>query len=269
MTVENKVDVSALEQVEEKWAAVMALYLRARDSRSSHPVLSDTAAAAAVDRIDYDFGKLDSVDDAGIDPFLAAVRAKQLDRWVTEFLRANPAATVVHLGCGLDSRALRVSGAEATRWFDLDLPDVIELRTRIYPGRAGYHTIASPVMDLEWLRRVPADPPTLLVAEGLFMYLTDDELRRLVAAMIDHFGAGQLIVDAVAPWVARMSASILSSVRSGRDIARIDPRLRLLDDVRLPAHHAEIPVRRYRAALRVANRIPGLRAMARQVRCAF
>jgi hypothetical protein len=33
-------------------------------------------------------------------------------------LRANPVATVLHLGCGLDSRVFRIDPPPTVRWFD-------------------------------------------------------------------------------------------------------------------------------------------------------
>ena len=47
-----------------------------------------------------------------------AIRAAAIDRLVAGFLERNPGALVVHMGCGLDSRALRVKGA--SMWVDVD-----------------------------------------------------------------------------------------------------------------------------------------------------
>jgi O-methyltransferase involved in polyketide biosynthesis len=55
------------------------------------------------------------------------VRAKHLDGWTREFLAAHPRSTVLHLGCGLDTRVYRVDPPAGARWYDVDLPAVIEL----------------------------------------------------------------------------------------------------------------------------------------------
>ncbi|WP_245617534.1 class I SAM-dependent methyltransferase [Amycolatopsis taiwanensis] len=84
-----------------------------------------------------------------------AGRAKAFDTWITEFLAANPDATVAHLGCGMDSRVYRLDPPPTVRWFDVDYPDVIDLRGRIYPDRDEYTQIGSSITDLTWLERLP------------------------------------------------------------------------------------------------------------------
>jgi len=140
----------------EKETLLITLYARALDSRSMGSILSDRFADDVVSRIDYDFAKLkvgrDSV--AG-----AAMRARTLDGWTSIFLAENPDATVLHLGCGLDSRVYRIAPPATVRWFDLDFPEVIELRRRLCPQRDGYCMIGSSVTDLHWLGEIPIDRP--------------------------------------------------------------------------------------------------------------
>lgn len=89
-------------------------------------------AADVVRPIDHDFGEF-TADDSVV----KALRAKQLDTWTAEFLAEHGAATVLHLGCGVDSRVYRVDPPGPVRWYDLDHPKVIELRRRLsLPGMA-------------------------------------------------------------------------------------------------------------------------------------
>jgi O-methyltransferase involved in polyketide biosynthesis len=60
------------------------------------------------------------------------MRAKQLDDWSTDFLRRHPNAVVLHLGCGMDTRAFRLHPPETVQWFDVDQPDVIAFRRKLY-----------------------------------------------------------------------------------------------------------------------------------------
>jgi hypothetical protein len=53
-----KVDFSSVRWGSVEWTNLVTLYLRACESRSPHPILGDHAAAAAVDRIDYDFQRI-------------------------------------------------------------------------------------------------------------------------------------------------------------------------------------------------------------------
>lgn len=87
----------------EKETLLATLYARAAESKSTNPIMKDEMAEQAVDRIDYDFGKLK------VDVLSIAMRAKQFDIWTNEFLSQNPKSTVFQLGCGLDSRIFRIN----------------------------------------------------------------------------------------------------------------------------------------------------------------
>lgn len=50
-----------------------------------------------------------------------SMRARTFDDWVRKMLAICQNATVLHIGCGLDSRILRV-GASGVLWYDLDFP---------------------------------------------------------------------------------------------------------------------------------------------------
>jgi O-methyltransferase involved in polyketide biosynthesis len=49
-----EVDFSCIGWRSVEWTHLVTLYLRADESRPSHPILGDHAAEAAVQRIDYD-----------------------------------------------------------------------------------------------------------------------------------------------------------------------------------------------------------------------
>jgi len=149
----------ALTSAEETMLAT--LYGHALDSRSRNSVLDDTIAADAVQRIDYDFRKTRV---KGTSAVAIAIRAKVLDTWTCSFLADHPSATVLHLGCGLDTRVQRLSPAASVRWFDVDFPEVMELRSRLFSRPSGdYHEVGASVTDSEWLASVPDDRPTVAV----------------------------------------------------------------------------------------------------------
>ncbi|MBL1100308.1 class I SAM-dependent methyltransferase [Streptomyces coffeae] len=169
------------------------LYARAVDSRSPDTVLGDTAAQAAVERIAYDFGKTGMTATTAVG---VALRAKQLDDWTTAFLAEHQKATVLHLACGLDTRVQRLDPPSSVHWIDVDFPDVVELRRRLLPEPSGdYEMVASSVTDEAWLSEVPDDRPTVAVFEGLTMYLTKDEGKRLIQRITGRFPSGQLLFD--------------------------------------------------------------------------
>jgi O-methyltransferase involved in polyketide biosynthesis len=254
----DKIDVSGLDE-EVTWTLLGTLYLRAWESRAEHPILGDHYAAEALDRIEFDLDKLKKRVRPESNQFLVALRGTQLDEWSAAFLAKHPDATVLHLGCGLDSRMLRLRPPPTVRWFDLDIPKVIELRRRFYPEHEHYRLIAASVIDPGWLQEVPADRPTLIVAEGLLPYLTETEVRQLFQRLTDHFASGELLFDGMSRWVTRVSKIFRWSLRDGREIERWNPRLRCVEQIPLTARYAKIPVRFYRLLYQVGNGIPAWR----------
>src|SRR6266566_3181437 len=107
---------------------------------------------------------------------IIATRAATFDLLTTRYLADHPAATVLHLGCGMDSRVFRVDPQASVCWFDVDYPDVIDLRRQLFPERDAYHLIGAPLEDLRWLDEVPRDRPALLIAEGVLHYLSEAEV---------------------------------------------------------------------------------------------
>jgi O-methyltransferase involved in polyketide biosynthesis len=301
----DKVDFSGVRWGSVEWTNLCTLYLRAYESRLERPILGDRAAAQAVDRIDYDFARMHRSVQPWGNQFLVALRAKQLDSWADDFLRRNPEAVVLHLGCGLDSRAFRLEVPSGVSWFDVDVPDVIALRRRLYTERPGYTMIGSSVTEPGWLDQIPADRPALIIAEGLLMYLTEPEIRDLLQRLTDRFGTGELLADLVSSWGPRLSRLATSGIvkwgtQDGQELTERNPRLSLVETLssvvksgivkwgthdghELPEWNprlslversvfldpAKIPLRPQRLLYRVSCAIPGIRKYDRLYRFRF
>ncbi|MFG2859723.1 class I SAM-dependent methyltransferase [Streptomyces sioyaensis] len=259
-----------------KETLLATLYGRAVDSRAQDPILGDPTAADTVRRLDYDFTKMriGPADAAGI-----ALRARQLDVWTARFLARHEEATVVHLGCGLDSRVHRLDPGPGVRWYDVDYPEVIALRRELYPERAGYTALASSVTDPEWPARLPADRPTMIVAEGLLMYLTEADGSALLRRLMAHAPRGELAFDAFSRFAIRSQRINRVVVAAGArlywgtdaaGLARLSPKLTIVESVsalELPGT-GKLPAR-YRLAARALAKVPAVRDMARLYHCRF
>src|SRR5512135_1348890 len=158
----------------EKETMLMTLSGRAIQSQWKNPILRDPWAEEAMRHIDYDMSKqLTGVASwsmwRDIGPTVIATRAATFDLLTTRFLADQPDATVLHVGCGMDSRVFRIDPPAGVQWFDVDYPDVIDLRRQLFPespasaapaagqGRAApsgpenrdaYHLIGAPLADL-------------------------------------------------------------------------------------------------------------------------
>jgi O-methyltransferase involved in polyketide biosynthesis len=192
--------MSGVRFTEDQSTNLATLYGRALDARSDDPVLGDPTAEDAVRRIDYDFGKFKV---SKGDAFGIACRGKVFDDVVRAFIAAHDECTVVHLGAGMDSRVFRIDPPATVRWFDVDFPDVIELRGQIYPERANTTMLGASVTDPSWLAEVPADRPTMVVAEGLSMYLDPADGLELFRRVVEHFPSGEVFIDAYSKFGVR------------------------------------------------------------------
>lgn len=164
------------------------------------PIITDVKAQEIVQQIAYDFTTLRIPRKTCL---MLCMRAHQFDQYAREFLSEHPGCTVLHPGCGLDSRYLRLD-SPSVWWYDLDMPDVIALRHQFYKESRHYKMIASSVTDLGWLGQIPArETPILILAEGLSMYLTEEGITTVVQAIVQRFVHGALIFDAFSTLTAK------------------------------------------------------------------
>ena len=134
-----------------------------------------------------------------------AMRAEQFDRLTEGFISKHPDGIVIHAGCGLDSRAFRVNG-RGKQWYDLDFPDVIELRRKYYEESDDYKMLGYSVTDEGWFEEINYNgEPVLVLAEGLSMYLTRQEIERLMVRFSERFSRTVFIMDAYSTFAAKMS----------------------------------------------------------------
>ena len=240
-----KVDFSSVGWRSVEWTNLVTLYLRAYESRSPQPILGDHAAAETVDRIDYDFRRIHRAAQPWGNQYLVVLRAKKLDDWAADFLRRHPDAVVLHLGCGLDTRAFRLNPPSTVQWFDLDQPGVIELRRKLYDETDTYRMIGSSVTDPGWLDQIPTGRPTLVVAEGLLMYVSERGVRELVKRLTDRFGDGEMLFDTLSPSAPRLSKLLTNNIikwgiRDAGEIESWNVGLRLIERVSVLAGYESI-----------------------------
>ena len=272
MTEKVSVDLSGAAQT-----MLATLYLKALDADFDRPVLGDRYAKEAVSRLDYDFREIGIT--ARWAP-LITVRTAQYDIWARQFLAVHQQCTVVHLGCGLDSRVFRLDPGPDVQWYDVDYPAVIALREKIFPTRPRYQFIATSATDQSWLDQIPADRPVLLLAEGISMYLTEDEGVALLRRVVDHFPSGELQVDFY-NWLAiksqkshtlvrRTGSTLYWAVNSPQDILSRVPGVRLLIAVTFfDASTFRRASATYQLSRRLVRVVPPARKMLQYHRYAF
>jgi O-methyltransferase involved in polyketide biosynthesis len=108
---------------------LLPLWGRAVESQKEEPLLADKKAVEIIEKIDFNFDAF-SKSFSIISQLGWVVRSVLIDQVVKQFIEKHPNATIVNIGCGLDTTFERTDNG-TIRWYDLDLPDTIELRKKI------------------------------------------------------------------------------------------------------------------------------------------
>lgn len=157
-----------------------------------------------------------------------------------DYLHRSDGPVVLHLGCSPDSRVLRL-GFDKGAWYDVDYPDVIELRRRFYDETADYHMISSSVTEPDWLDRLAdASGPACIVAEGLLMYLHEQQVRQLFLDLQSLLPGSEIVFDAYSrvtakganrhPSIKKTGARIHWGIDEARQIEQWGSGIQMLDE---------------------------------------
>jgi O-methyltransferase involved in polyketide biosynthesis len=196
---------------------LITLYIRAMESQRPDALLVDQKAVELVTQMNSAFShskqvRMDEDDKVGV-----ILRNREFDRYVHKFLVSNPQAVVVHFGCGFDSRFDRVDNGQV-EWYDLDLPEVIDLRRRLIGGEGErHHFLAYSAFDSAWLNTVSVHHPRpfLFLAEGVFMYFEEPQVKSLILLLKGQFPGAELVFDAFSPLLVKMNNLRLSRTKIG------------------------------------------------------
>jgi O-methyltransferase involved in polyketide biosynthesis len=196
----------------------LTLYCHALETLSKNPLLTDPKSV----EITIELNKILSRSTNPLDRILTsgnldrrlivhiALRAKKYDEYVRHFLQKYPDGIVVNIGCGFDSRFIRTDNGRVT-FYDLDLPEIIEIKKDFFHESDRYHLIASSVLDFEWMTVVRQQKgPFLFMAEGVFMYLEAKDVRSLVLMLQETFSGSELVCEVVnSLWLRPLFRKIL------------------------------------------------------------
>ena len=218
--------MNKIKLLKEKETLLIPLIARAIESKKESPIIFDEKAMIITEQIDYDFEKLKIPKKTNT---MVCIRGKMLDDYVKRYLFNNQNCVVIHLGCGLDSRYERLKNNNIL-WYDVDFKEVIELRKAFYETTNKYHMIPSSVTSKEWIKKIPKDYESyLVIAEGLFMYLEEKEVKILLKRLKDHIESYTLIFDAYSQMTAKHAKNHPSLKMTGAKIQWGIDEVRLLE----------------------------------------
>jgi O-methyltransferase involved in polyketide biosynthesis len=208
-----KVNGAALTGISE--TALLTLRVRAHEARRPDGLIRDPMALRLVDAIDFDYAKFGFTRRQDI-----ALRALTFDDHTRRYLIDHPSATVVALAEGLQTGFWRLDAAGVGRqshWLTVDLPQVIDLRSRVLPAEDRIRVCSQSALDFSWMDHVDAQDGVFIAAEGLLMYLPPREAVGLITACAQRFPGGQMMFDVPPPFYGAL----------GRGGLRVSRRYRL------------------------------------------
>ena len=161
-------------------------------------LFSDPEAERICASLEYDFSarrkKMESP--AGLFGALeVAQRQYDLCCEVQAYLKLHPKAAVVNLGCGLDDSFRKCDNGQCRGW-NIDLPDVIDVRNDLLPAQEREVNLAWDLNDFGWMDQIDAANGAVFFAAGVFYYFKTADLQKLFAAMAERFHGGVLVFDA-------------------------------------------------------------------------
>ena len=132
------------------------------------------------------------------------VRSSVFDEWLKQKMCDLEDSVIIHIGCGLDSRVLRV-GTQNHKWYDVDFPEVIEERKRYFTETDDCKMLSGDIRDASLIDAVKEKKSAIVLMEGVSMYLKADEMRRFTDSLSSHFESLVLLLDAYTSFAAKMS----------------------------------------------------------------
>ena len=212
---------------------LQTVFARAKETKT-RGAITDNKAVEIVDALDYDFFLADK--DGAMHSGVIA-RTIVLDKLVKAYLVGHPGAVVVNIACGLDTRCYRVEGY--SHWYNLDLPETIAVRKKLLPEGGSISQIAMSAMD-DWGGEIKeASTSVLVIIEGLTMYLSEADVKRIFGVIAARFDHVEVLVETMNPMVVRRfkeksiegsKARFTWGVKNGAALAALLPDFRYVEE---------------------------------------
>jgi O-methyltransferase involved in polyketide biosynthesis len=226
-----------LQDVEE--SLMMPLWSRAKLTKEHSPLISDLKAVEIVNRIDYDFSDLDRRF-----PFrnnlLNVARAKHFDDKIRSFTVMHPHASIINIGAGLDTTFYRIDNG-LIQWYDLDLPNVIELRRKLIPESDRVCSISSSMFEPLWYESIDRTQEGIFATSGgVLIYHNESEVKSFLTKFADNLPGAEIVFDALSRLGAFLAnrairktgikkAVVRWALKDANVISRWDKRLQVVD----------------------------------------
>ena len=142
-----------------------------------------------------------------------AIRTRFVDELLLEALAKYPIATVLSVGCGLDTRPWRLELSPDLRWIEIDFADVLDYKDQHMSeqrARCRRERLSIDLNDAAQRRAMcdaAGSSSALMITEGLLLYLP--------AATVDALAAEASANSDVRFWISDLTTSAFTRILSG------------------------------------------------------
>ena len=124
-------------------------------------------------------------------------------------------------------------------WYNLDLPETMEVREKLLPEDGAISQLAMSAMD-DWGEMISErDTPVLVIIEGLTMYLTESDVKRIFEVISARFDKVTVFVEVMNPMVVKSfkeksiegsHAKFTWGVKDGKTLAELLPDFQFVEE---------------------------------------
>ena len=204
--------------------ALMVAACRALESESADGLVHDPFAARLAG--ERGLAMLRALPQPEMMRFGIGVRSRFMDELLLEALASEPIATVLSLGCGLDTRPWRLELPPALRWIEADFADMLDYKDTLMSAetpRCRRERITADLNDAAGRRAIYAvagSAPGLMITEGLLVYLPAATVVALAAEAGRESGISHWMSDIMTTCFSK--ALNLDAGRSVRNLQASD-----------------------------------------------
>lgn len=215
--------------------ALIPLAIKASETSRPNARIKDEKAKQIIEALEVDVSKFD--------PFMShegvVARTIMFREELKKLLKEYPDALCINLGCGFDDKFSQVDNGQLT-WFDVDLPDQIAVRRKVYEDRERCTMMDGSALDGEWTTQLPKSDMNIIVMEGVLEYFSKDQVKTCLNMLCDSFDHGYLLAELHSPFLEKNSkhhdavkntnATFGWGTKSGKEYLELEPRLKFVSE---------------------------------------
>ncbi len=215
--------------------ALITLAIRASETGRQNARIKDPKAKEIIDALGVDVSKFD--------PFMShegvIARTIMYRDQLKDLIQKYPDAVCINLGCGFDDKFTQVDNGRI-QWFDVDLPDQIQVRRKVYQDRDRCIMMDGNALESAWTKNIPKSDMYIIVMEGVLEYFSKEQVKTCLNMLCNSLPHGYLLAELHSPFMEKNSkhhdavkhtnASFGWGTKSGREYLDLEPRMKLVSE---------------------------------------